>query len=151
MKTTHYSPSQQLTYLLPTPEQVDAHAMEFGGGKICGLGKAMRKLIKDIIHNPDNPELWIDLGYAFGFKADLALTFYYTAFRIAPFRSKYIHLVACTLSRMGDMDGAMKFMDDALGNSEQGTDEYALLQCFKEQISLTHKIHLIKERLGIDW
>lgn len=115
------------------------------------VGKTTRRLIKDIIHNPGDPELWFGLGSIFGSKADLALTFYYTAYRIAPSRSKYIDMLARIIVRMGDIDAAMKLMDDALGSLDRDTDEYALLQCYKEDIALSHRVSLIRGRLGIDW
>ena len=151
MKATHYSPSLQLTCLPPTGEQVDAQEMKVWEGKLWGAGQTIRGMIKDLIHNPDDPELWFDLGGVFGDKAEMALTYYYTAHRIAPCRPKYIDMIARVLLRAGDADGAVKFMDDALGNFDQGTDEYALVQCYKEDIILRSRIRLIRSRLGIDW
>lgn len=151
METMHYSPSQQLAYLLPTSDQVDTHAMEIGEGELWGVGKSLRKLIKDIFHNPNDPELWYDLGFAFNSKDEQSLTFFYTAYRIAPYHSKYIEALAYKLRNMGDIDAAIKLFDDAIGRLDSGTDECALLQCFKENMVLLHKIGLIKCKLGVEW
>ncbi len=129
MNTVSYSPASQLAILLPHYDDIKAvlESCEGNEEQASGWIGAIRRLMADIIYNPNDAELWFDLSRAFGLWGMIEWKFLFVAHRIDPENIKYIDHLARSYDRMGDHKQAICLMNKALAIADKDVDRIPII------------------------
>lgn len=110
---------EKLTVLLPTHSEISELIPAFGCIETetfgdVRLAEAINRIVASIVSTPTNHELWRDLANAFGMNPMQRWKYLYIANCLKPDDFQILKELSYTLSIMGDMQGAISLMENAV-------------------------------------